>query len=71
MNTNGEEIDADAHGNNLAFLCSVCKHPIVAVALENQRGCDEKHPAICKGCGQGYFLDVRERMKKLYVHPVF
>lgn len=70
MDTNGEEIKADAHGNNVAFCCMDCGHPILAIALENQRGSDEEHPAECKGCGAKYFLDVREGSEKLYVHPV-
>ena len=70
MNTDGEEIPADPHGNNVAFNCQQCSAPILAVALDNQRGSDEDHPAICRGCGIGYFLDVRESAQKLYIHPV-
>ncbi|MCE4370407.1 hypothetical protein [Xanthomonas hortorum] len=69
MDANGNKIDADAHGNNVAFCCFTCRHPIVAVSLENQRGSDEQHPASCKGCGVRYFLDVRPRAEKLYIHP--
>lgn len=68
MDTNGLELDADAHGNNVAFSCPLCGCPVLATALENQRGSDQHHPANCKGCGTGYFLDVRPRAKKLYVH---
>jgi hypothetical protein len=68
MDTNGDEIDADSHGNNLAFSCPLCEYPVLAVALDNQRGSDEHHPAHCRGCGTGYFLDVRPHTKKLYVH---
>ncbi|AEQ94585.1 hypothetical protein XOC_0348 [Xanthomonas oryzae pv. oryzicola BLS256] len=50
MDTHGDRIAADAHGNNLAFCCFACGHRVVAVALENQRGSDEEHPAVCKGC---------------------
>ena len=68
MDTNGDEISADAFGNNLAFNCWVCSHPVLAIALENQRGSDEDHLAVCRGCGTGYFLDVRSHAEKLYVH---
>lgn len=68
MDDNGVEIVADAHGNNLAFSCSKCRHPVLAIALENQRGSDEGHPSACKGCGTKYFLDVRPQSEKLYVH---
>ena len=68
MDGMGDKILADAHGNNIAFSCFECDHPVLAVALENQRGSDEEHPAICKECGAKYFLDVRSPMEKLYVH---
>lgn len=70
MDGTGNEIPADAHGNNLAFSCPVCGHPVLATTLENQRGSDEEHPTSCRGCGQRYFLDVRPRAEKLYVHAV-
>lgn len=68
MDTNGEEIEADPHGNNIAFCCMACGYPVLAVALENQRGSDEEHPASCRGCGAKYFLDVRVHTEKLYIH---
>jgi hypothetical protein len=52
MNGDGVEISADAFGNNVAFSCPTCRHPILATALDNQRGSDEEHPAECKGCGR-------------------
>ena len=70
MDGMGDKILADAHGNNIAFSCFQCDHPVLAVALKNQRGSDEEHPAICKGCGARYFLDVRSHMEKLYVHSL-
>ncbi len=70
MNDQGEEISADPHGNNIAISCSSCGHPILLTALPNQRGSDEKHAAKCKGCGQLYFLDVREHKEMLYVHKL-
>lgn len=70
MDTDGLEIPADAHGNNLAFSCMACGHPVLAIALENQRGSDEDHPATCRGCNRRYFLDVRPQVTKLYIHVV-
>lgn len=70
MDTLGAELPADPHGNNIAFQCWVCGYPVLAVALDNQRGSDEDHPAECRGCGTGYFLDIRVRAKKLYIHDV-
>lgn len=68
MNGDGDRIQADPHGNNVAFNCFDCEHPIVAVALENQRGSDEEHPAVCRGCGAEYFLDPRQGSSKMYIH---
>lgn len=70
MDTDGTEIDADASGDNLAFCCMTCGHPVLASSLENQRGSDEEHPTECKGCGIQYFLDIRIRAEKIYIHDV-
>jgi len=68
MDSSGNEVPADAHGNNVAFCCRGCGHPMLAVAMDNQRGSDEDHPATCKQCGSSYFLDVRSSAGKAYVH---
>lgn len=70
MDGDGVEIEADAHGNNLAFCCPDCAHPVLGVALENRKGSDESHPTTCKGCGEQYFLDVRPGTETLYIHRV-
>ena len=70
MDANGEIISADPHGNNLAVSCSSCGYPLLLTALPNQRGSDEAHPAKCKGCGQEYFLDIREHKEMLYVQKL-
>jgi hypothetical protein len=70
LNSEGHEIQADAHCNNLAFKCQECDYPVLAATLDNQRGSDEKNPAICKGCGEAYFLNPREKSEKLYVFSV-
>ena len=66
----GDEIEADAHGNNLAFNCPDYGHPGLAITLENQRSSDERRPTTCKGCGENYFLDLRLRTEKRYIHRV-
>ena len=71
MDGDGVEIPADAFGNNVAFSCAKCGHPVLATALDNQRGSDEEHPSRCKGCGQGYFLDIRSHAQKVYIHDQF
>ena len=70
MDTNGLEVPADPHGNSLAFCCMVCGHPVLAVVHDHQRGSDEENPAICKGCNTQYFVDVRIKSEKLYIHVV-
>mgnify|MGYP000092792186 CR=1 FL=1 len=70
MDGNGVEIRADAFGNNVAFACAKCGHPVLATALEIQRGSGEEHTTQCKGCGRGYFLDLRPQSQKLYIHGV-
>ena len=67
LDSNGDELDADAHGNNVAFSCPDCGFPVLATALANQRGSDRAHPSDCKGCGERYYLDVREQAEKLYI----
>ena len=64
----GDEVPADAFGNNVAFSCFDCGHPVLATALENQRGSDEDHPTRCRRCGFSYFLDVRLQSQKIYIH---
>lgn len=68
MDYEGDEIEADAHGSNIAFLCFDCGHPVLASALDEQQGSDEEHPSKCRGCGAEYFLDVRPHAEKLYIH---
>jgi transcription elongation factor Elf1 len=70
MDGGGTEVRADAFGNNVAFACAKCGHPVLATALENQRGSDEAHPSECKGCGRSYFLDVRPQAEKIYIHVI-
>ncbi|MHC6217164.1 hypothetical protein ACVQEN_08040 [Stenotrophomonas acidaminiphila] len=67
MDSKGNEIPADPHGNNLAFCCPTCGHPVLAVALANQRGSDEVHPSTCRGCAAQYFLDIKVNTQELYI----
>ena len=70
MTSDGTEVPADAFGDHLAFACGECEHPVLASASGNERGSDEEHPSFCKGCGRGYFLDVRPGAEKLYIHEL-
>jgi len=68
--SNGNEAEIDAHGNNVAFSCNVCGHPVLAVAREHQRGYSSENPAICKKCNAQYFIEVRETTEKVIIHNV-
>jgi hypothetical protein len=68
MDDMGNVIEGDPFGNNLAFLCRSCSHPILAIARENQRGSSEDNPAKCRRCGTSHFIDVRIDLEKVYVH---
>ncbi len=70
MDGTGTEIPADPFGNNVAFCCSRCGHPVLATALPDQRGCDDDHPAKCRRWGKSYFLDVCLQTEKIYIHVV-
>ena len=67
MNGDGDEIPSDAIEEALAFNCEDCDYPILASSVEGKPGSALEKSAICKGCGTGYFLDVRTHAKKIYV----
>ena len=70
MNMNGDPIQSDTNGNNIAFDCFYCGYPILASTKENTLGNTKEHPSTCKGCKQDYFLDVSENWRILYIHPI-
>lgn len=59
-NEQGIVIKADPYGNNVALDCPKCGHPVLIVTIKNQRGADPEHPAICRGCGFAYWVDIDE-----------
>ena len=69
MDGDGNEIPSNAVEDALAFNCEDCDYPILASSVEGKPGSALVRPAICKGCGIGYFLDVRIHAKKIYVFP--
>jgi hypothetical protein len=66
LNENGDRDLCDAHGNNVAFKCKGCGHPMLAVILpkQNRHGSTPENPAICRYCGYQAWL-VAEPAKKL------
>jgi transcription elongation factor Elf1 len=51
----GHVTQADAYGNNVAWACPGCGHPILFVCLENQKGYDGRFTE-CKGCDESFTI---------------
>jgi uncharacterized protein (DUF983 family) len=51
----GEATPADAHGNNIAWCCAACGHPLLFVCRDNQKGFGGK-ATQCHGCGKSYTI---------------
>lgn len=68
LGSDGKPIQADPFGNNVAFRCKVCSHPVLAIAMENQRGYSERNPAECRSCGTRYCIQVDEDAEEIHVH---
>jgi hypothetical protein len=66
----GRPVACDAHGNNVAFLCTSCGGPVLAVILENQRGSGPKKPSGCKGCDSRFWVELDGRAGQLIVRQV-
>jgi len=67
VDSRSKKIDADPFGNNIAFACFSCKHPVLAIAREHWRGCSKEKPAICRGCEARYFIRVERESKKVVI----
>lgn len=65
IGADGVALNSDAFGNNVAFNCIQCRHPILAILRPNQRGSSIDAVVECRGCQSGYYLDVDESMKRL------
>lgn len=63
----GHALRGDAFGNNAAINCPACGHSILFVALENQKGSSESHPATCIGCKKSYYIEVPENRELIIV----
>ena len=52
VNEQGEDVLCDAFGNNVAFDCPKCGHPMLAIILpkQNRHGSTPENPAICRHC---------------------
>ncbi len=70
MDGDGDFIQTETLGDNTAINCIDCYHPILASSKDGSSGCDEELPVTCKGCRQKFFLDIRKRAEKLYIHAL-
>jgi hypothetical protein len=66
----GDQVQADAHGNNVAFKCLDCDGPVLAVLMPHQRGASESNPARCKICGAEYWIEAIAAEARLVVHAM-
>ena len=46
----GERVLCDAFGNNVAFKCPDCGHPVLAIVRKDQRGSSKDKFAECPHC---------------------
>jgi len=63
-------VRCDAFGNNVAFVCPKCGHPMLAIIREDQRGSDANNPAICRSCDFRCWLEANDVEKALKLHSV-
>ncbi len=63
----GKELPTDAFGNNAAFACPNCSHPVLLLTHDPyQRGMYEDNPSKCRKCGQKYWQEsIIEEEKKI------
>jgi predicted RNA-binding Zn-ribbon protein involved in translation (DUF1610 family) len=66
VDEDGDRVPCDAYGNNVAFKCSKCGHPMLAIVLpkQNRRGSNPENPAVCRHCGFRAWV-VADPVKKL------
>ena len=66
----GRPVACDAHGNNVAFRCTNCGGPVLAVIRENQRGSSPKRPSGCRGCDARFWVEPDVPAERLIVRQV-
>ena len=62
-NSQGEPVAADLKGSNLAFICQICGHPVLAQTAKNARGHWLKHPeeqVNCSDCNASYSVKEKD-----------
>jgi hypothetical protein len=67
-NSLGEPVSSDTFGNNAAISCPCCNHPILFIALDNQKGSSPSHATECKGCKRSFYINVNMESQTIVVH---
>ncbi len=65
-----QPVPADAHGNNVAFACLNCSHPVLATLMPHQRGSSAEKPTQCHACSTAFWVEVQTARNRLQVHRV-
>lgn len=66
----GTAVQADAFGNNAAFVCINCHAPLLAIVREGQRGSSPTRPVTCRNCVTSFWLECKTEERTLVVHEV-
>lgn len=63
------ELQSDAFGNNAAFACPECKHPVLMLTHDgNQRGMSQGNPAKCRKCHREFWLErIDDETKSIHI----
>ena len=66
---NGRKLPTDAFGNNAAFDCPNCGHPVIMLTHDDkQRGMSEQNPSKCRNCGIKYWkTSIDKESKKIFL----
>ena len=64
------DVLCDAYGNNVAFTCPDCGHPMLAIILPNQNrhGSTPRNPAACRHCRHRWWVSAEPDKKLLTIH---
>ena len=67
----GNPLLTDAQGNNAAFQCPKCKHPVLLVTAGGTRGMSANSPAECPNseCSRKYVLS-RVDAKEIHIEKI-
>jgi len=68
FDSDGQAVMCDPYGNNAAFNCPKCSHPMLATIRPNGRGSDKEHRVACKRCGLEAWVEVKAEEHSLWIN---